>query len=235
MAVARCQQRLADAVENWRKRGIVVHFGIHPVAGRLPGHMNVLLAEAKIPYDIVYELEDINPQITTYDVAIVLGANDIVNPDTQSQPSSPIYGMPVLEVWKCKTCVVMKRGMSTGYSGVDNPLFYKKNARLFFGDAKKSVDLLVTETEKVPMTSGPASAGLGVQGPPQRDEEEEAAVESFPEPAKTLGFLVERRPGETRVALVPRVIHKVRAMGFAVVMENGAGVRAAFTDQMYKD
>merc|ERR1719482_2590429 len=183
MAVARCQQRLADAVENWRKRGIVVHFGIHPVAGRLPGHMNVLLAEAKIPYDIVYELEDVNPNIETYDVCIVLGANDIVNPDT-ARPNSPIYGMPVLEVWKSKLCVVMKRGMSTGYSGVDNPLFYKKNARLFFGDAKKSVDLLVTETEKVPMTSGGPSAGLSVQGPPQREEEEEPKID-FPEPAKT--------------------------------------------------
>eukprot|EP00928_Gymnodinium_smaydae_P026724 TRINITY_DN2089_c0_g1_i1.p1 TRINITY_DN2089_c0_g1~~TRINITY_DN2089_c0_g1_i1.p1 ORF type:complete len:707 (+),score=121.35 TRINITY_DN2089_c0_g1_i1:58-2178(+) len=142
LAVARCQNRLADVVSLLRQRGVTVHFAIHPVAGRLPGHMNVLLAEADVPYDIVREMEDINEDMASYDVAIVVGANDIVNPATQTDPSSPIYGMPAIEVWKCKSCVVLKRSMATGYSGVDNPLFYLENVRMLFGSAKQTVDAL---------------------------------------------------------------------------------------------
>ncbi|MFT3975440.1 MAG: NAD(P)(+) transhydrogenase (Re/Si-specific) subunit beta [Amaricoccus sp.] len=145
MAVAQAQQSVAELVRRLRARKKEVRFGIHPVAGRLPGHMNVLLAEAKVPYDIVLEMDEINEDFPNTDVAIVIGSNDIVNPAAQEDPNSPIAGMPVLEVWKAKHVLVMKRGQGTGYSGIENPLFYKDNARMFYGDAKKSLDELLTK------------------------------------------------------------------------------------------
>ncbi len=143
MAVAQAQQSVSELTRRLRAKGKTVRFGIHPVAGRLPGHMNVLLAEAKVPYDIVLEMDEINDDFPETDVVIVIGSNDIVNPAAQDDPGSPIAGMPVLEVWKAKQVFVSKRGQGTGYSGIENPLFFKDNTRMFFGDAKASLDQLL--------------------------------------------------------------------------------------------
>jgi NAD(P) transhydrogenase subunit beta len=143
MAAARAQHKVHEMTELLRSQGKNVRFAIHPVAGRLPGHMNVLLAEAKVPYDIVLEMDEINEDFPATDVAIVIGSNDIVNPAAQDDPNSPIAGMPVLEVWKAKQVFVSKRGQGTGYSGIENPLFFKENTRMFYGDAKASVDTLL--------------------------------------------------------------------------------------------
>ncbi len=140
MAVAQAQYPVSELTEQLRSMGKKVHFGIHPVAGRLPGHMNVLLAEAKVPYDIVLEMDEINDDFPDTDVVLVIGANDTVNPAAEDDPNSPIAGMPVLEVWKAKEVVVFKRSMNTGYAGVQNPLFFKENTQMLFGDAKDSVD-----------------------------------------------------------------------------------------------
>lgn len=143
MAVAQAQSTVSEITKKLRAKGVNVRFGIHPVAGRLPGHMNVLLAEAKVPYDIVLEMDELNEDFPDTDVSLVIGANDIVNPSAQTDPNSPIAGMPVLEVWKAKTCVVLKRSMASGYAGVDNPLFFHDNTEMLFGDAKESMDAVL--------------------------------------------------------------------------------------------
>ena len=149
MAVAQAQHVVFEITKLLRERGVKVRFAIHPVAGRMPGHMNVLLAEAKVPYDIVFEMDEINEDFPDVDVSIVIGANDIVNPSAEDEPNSPIAGMPVLQVWKGKTTIVLKRGMATGYAGVENPLFFRENTRMLFGDAKKSLDAVLKALREV--------------------------------------------------------------------------------------
>ncbi|PQQ35646.1 NAD(P)(+) transhydrogenase (Re/Si-specific) subunit beta, partial [Photorhabdus luminescens] len=143
MAVAQAQYPVHDITAKLREKGVNVRFGIHPVAGRLPGHMNVLLAEAKVPYDVVLEMDEINDDFSDTDTVLVIGANDTVNPAAQEDPNSPIAGMPVLEVWKAQNVVVFKRSMNTGYAGVQNPLFFKDNSQMLFGDAKASVEAIL--------------------------------------------------------------------------------------------
>jgi NAD(P) transhydrogenase subunit beta len=144
MAVAQAQGAVSEITRRLRAQGKNVRFAIHPVAGRLPGHMNVLLAEAKVPYDIVLEMDEINDDFPTTDIVIVLGANDIVNPAAQDDPGSPIAGMPVLEAWKARQVIISKRGQGRGYSGIENPLFFKDNSRMLYGDAKSSLDQILS-------------------------------------------------------------------------------------------
>jgi NAD(P) transhydrogenase subunit beta len=149
MAVAQAQHPVREISELLKQRGVRTRFAIHPVAGRLPGHMNVLLAEARVPYDVVLEMDEINEDFPDTDVVLVIGANDIVNPSALDDPSSPIYGMPVLEAWKARQVVILKRSMGSGYSGIDNPLFYKSNSAMLFGDARASVDAVLEHLRKL--------------------------------------------------------------------------------------
>ena len=149
MAVAQAQHAVRELTDELEKRGVEVNFAIHPVAGRMPGHMNVLLAEADVPYDKLREMDDINPDFPTTDVSLVIGANDVTNPAAREQQDSPIYGMPILDVDKSQQVIVLKRSMNTGFAGIDNPLFYNENTALLFGDAKDSVGHVLAEVKEL--------------------------------------------------------------------------------------
>lgn len=142
LAVAQAQHIVKEVAANLEERGVQVKYGVHPVAGRMPGHMNVLLAEADVPYDVLYDMDQINPEFASTDVVLIIGANDVVNPMAKTSPGSPIYGMPILDVDEAKRTIVFKRSLSVGYAGIDNPLFYAEKNQMFFGDAKKSLQAL---------------------------------------------------------------------------------------------
>lgn len=239
MAVARCQAGVSEVFEELTKRGIEVVFGIHPVAGRLPGHMNVILSEADIPYDVMKEMEEVNAEMDSFDVALVLGANDIVNPATASDPASPIYGMPAIECWRAKQVVVMKRSMNTGYSGVDNPLFYLSNTSMLFGDAKSTVDQIhvaVVESaiQEWPLAGEDKGLGLGQTLPTMTEEESLLSKVDFTVlPIKlSLGGLTSDK--EKRIPLSPKVCLKLRQMGFDVLLPAGFGEACGWSDSQFR-
>eukprot|EP00398_MALV-I-01_sp_L67-1_P000309 gene309-781_t len=233
MAVSRCQAKIAEIAVLLKRCGISVSFGVHPVAGRLPGHMNVLLAEADVPYDFVKEMDEVNPKIQTYDLGIVVGANDIVNPATASDPTSPIYGMPAIEIWKCKECVVLKRSMATGYSGVQNPLFFMPNVSMCFGDAKNSVEKVASTLSDLEETLAAKHFAAQAQGTVSDDEpdHEDQHPVVYPEIVKTLGVVTETF--DDRVSITPKLVTRLRNMGFGLCIQEGAGNKAGFTDESF--
>lgn len=238
MAVARAQNDVANVVELLRKHGKKVRFCIHPVAGRLPGHMNVLLAEAAVPYNIVEELEEINADFPETDVSIVIGANDVVNPIAED-PKSPIAGMPVCTVWKAKTCIVLKRSMATGYAGVDNPLFFYKNTLMYLGDAKASVaNLYAALTARLGGVSGTASYQSTAQTSAQKEKEEKEKEHDekvdFSSLPHSIGVAKEIFENERRVAIVPHHVREFAKLGYKIYVEQGAGAGAGYTDEAYK-
>jgi NAD(P) transhydrogenase len=241
MAVARCQAGVAEMYSELTKRGIEVVFGIHPVAGRLPGHMNVILSEADIPYDVMQEMEEVNAEMESFDVAIVLGANDIVNPATASDPSSPIFGMPAIECWRAKQVVVMKRGMNTGYSGVDNPLFYLGNTAMLFGDAKSTVDqvhvaIVDSAIEEWPLAGDDSQDRMKSDSLEGRLNEEEKLLSKVSFEGlwihKSVGALVSDR--EKRLPLSPKICLKLRQIGFEVLIPAGFGTSCGWSDTHFE-
>jgi NAD(P) transhydrogenase len=232
MAVAKCQHDVSLLTTLLKKSGKNVRFCIHPVAGRLPGHMNVLLAEADVSYDIVLEMEEINHEFSRCDMVLVIGANDIVNPDALDNPASPIAGMPVCEVWKSKRVVVFKRGSGTGYAGIENPLFIKPNTRMYYGNADKSIkEILNCMTED----KGFSDLNVSEIKASKAEEVEEIIKESdIPEPLAVIGVPKECYPLERRVAITPRTVKRFRKLGYSVMIETGAGKPAGFNDAAYE-
>jgi len=236
MAVAKAQHAIAQLTIKLRARGVNVRFAIHPVAGRLPGHMNVLLAEAHVPYDITLSMEDINPDFPETDLALVLGANDTVNPAAETDPSSPIAGMPVLQVWKAKKSITMKRSLNVGYAGVDNPLFVKENNHMFLGDAKQSLEKLLT------LLGSDEPAPGDIEEAQVAKKKKEVKVDSFfsqiPELQKQtflrVGVCKEiAEEQEKRVAIVPEIAKRLLKSGIQVVVESAAGDGGGFYDSEY--
>jgi NAD(P) transhydrogenase len=238
-AVAKAQHSIADLTTRLRSRGIQVRFAIHPVAGRMPGHMNVLLAEANVPYDITLSMDDINADFATTDVVLILGGNDIVNPAAQDDPNSPIAGMPVLEVWKAKQTIVMKRSLNTGYAGIDNPLFLRPNNAMYLGDAKASVDKLV---QIVGNAKEENHTGHSSDVEQALTEKKKAAVDEFlvnmPSLRQTaylkVGVVKEVTLNERKVAIVPEGVKRLLKNGILCVVESGAGDAGDFYDADYQ-
>ena len=230
MAVGHAQHAVAEMTSILTSVGKKVEFGIHSVAGRLPGHMNVLLAEANVPYNIVHSMEEVNPTIEDNDVTLVIGANDTVNPAAENDPTSAIAGMPVIRVWKSKRVVVFKRSMGKGYSDVDNPLFYFENTNMCFGNAKDTVEAIVNvlreKTKNLDKTSGSVAAAAV--------QKEEAFDYTAFETTMTVGIPREVGEEETRVAMTPDAAIKLRKMGFQVLVEEGAGESSMFSSAEYE-
>ena len=242
MAVAKAQYAIADLAVRLRARGVLIRFAIHPVAGRMPGHMAVLLAEARVPYNITFSMDDINQDFPQTDVVLILGGNDIVNPAAQTDPSSPIAGMPVLEVWKAKHTIVLKRSLRTGYAGVENPLFFKPNNAMYLGDAKES-------TEKLMNLLGSVKKGATDSDTVNTDVElpahqvDKAPVDEFYAKIETLraaaylkvGVVKEIEEGECRVAIVPDGAKRLLEAGIMVLVQSGAGDGGDFFDSHYAE
>eukprot|EP01105_Mastigella_eilhardi_P007238 TRINITY_DN18742_c0_g1_i1.p1 TRINITY_DN18742_c0_g1~~TRINITY_DN18742_c0_g1_i1.p1 ORF type:complete len:1030 (-),score=298.77 TRINITY_DN18742_c0_g1_i1:104-3193(-) len=235
LAVARGQHAVAEIVQILAGLGKKVRFAIHPVAGRLPGHMNVLLAEANVPYDLVLSMDEINPDLPTTDVCIVVGANDIVNPIAQTDPTCPIAGMPIIECYKSKLTIINKRSMASGYSGIDNPLFYYDNSRMYFGDAKKAFDNLLEELRKYKVEASAKAASASEKTPLMAKEKEVVKEEDLPPVLKIIGVPKEVAALERMVALTPSTALQLRKKGYGIIVESGAGANSSFTDSMYTE
>lgn len=235
MAVAKAQHAIANMTSKLRGRGINVRFAIHPVAGRLPGHMNVLLAEARVPYDITLAMDDINGDFPATDLVLVIGANDTVNPAAQTDPDSPIAGMPVLECWKAKQSIVMKRSLNVGYAGVDNPLFVKPNNSMFLGDAKASVDKINTLLGDTVVAK---KKGDVESGKVKKVEKVDLFVGKIPELQRAaflkVGVIKEVEDGERRVAVVPSIAKRLLNSGMQLYIETNAGTGGGFADAHYE-
>ncbi|CDJ29108.1 transhydrogenase, putative [Eimeria mitis] len=233
MAVARCQSELADIAKNLMNCGINVDFGIHPVAGRMPGHMNVLLAEADVPYKIVKEMSEVNPEMSSYDVVLVVGANDTVNP-AALEPGSKISGMPVIEAWKARRVFVLKRSMAAGYASIENPLFHLENTRMLFGNAKNTTSAVFArvnaKAEQMPASAARDDLEAGLL---EFEREERIEPSSWPYPRLAVGVLKDSN-GSVMVPIAPKFVPKLRKMAFRVVVESGAGADAGFTDEEYR-
>jgi NAD(P) transhydrogenase len=234
MAAGKAQHAVASITKLLRKNNINLRFAVHPVAGRLPGHMNVLLAEARVPYDIVLEMDEINDDFPKTDLALVLGANDIVNPSALDDPNSPIAGMPVIECWKAKHTIIIKRGKGAGYAGVENPLFFLDNSRMLYGNALTVCEKLLADLS--------ATFGEGGAAAPKPDEKTPLKAEEkpgyqtkdvFPEVSHYVGVPKEVEDDECRVAATPDSVIWMRKMGFGVFIEKDAGVRSRFSDEDY--
>lgn len=239
MAVSKAQHAIADISTCLQKGGKTVRYAIHPVAGRMPGHMNVLLAEAHVPYDIVMEMDELNGDFPKTDVVLVVGANDTVNPAAETIPGSPIYGMPVLQVWKAKQTVVLKRSLASGYAGVDNPLFFEENNAMLLGDAKKMCEAVLQETRGLVPEKTSTTLGSVAQSPNPVPETnrlvfDTAHARSLAAKASlSVGVLRERHDGEKRVALTPEGCWKLLEMGIRTHVEGGAGLAAGYPDSEY--
>ncbi|ESS29719.1 transhydrogenase [Toxoplasma gondii VEG] len=235
MAVSRCQSDVADIAQILASRGVEVEFGIHPVAGRMPGHMNVLLAEANVSYRSVKEMSEVNKQMLEYDVVIVVGANDTVNP-ASLEPGTKIYGMPVIEVWKAKRVIVLKRSLAPGYAAIDNPLFFLDNTRMLFGNAKDTTTAIFACLSQRAAFVGKSAVFLDLEGGARALEEgrRETPPTTWPSPKRTVGVLKDSNGrGTPLVSLAPRFVKRLRKQAFRVIVESGAGAEANFSDDDY--
>ncbi|CDJ47725.1 transhydrogenase, putative [Eimeria brunetti] len=234
MAVARCQSELADIAKNLMNCGISVDFGIHPVAGRMPGHMNVLLAEADVPYKIVKEMSEVNPEMSSYDVVLVVGANDTVNP-AALEPGTKISGMPVIEAWKARRVFVLKRSMAAGYASIENPLFHLENTRMLFGNAKNTTSAVFARVNAKAEQMPPSAARDDLEaGLLEFDREERVDPSSWPYPRLAVGILKDSNGGSVMVPIAPKFVPRLRKMAFRVLIQSGAGADAGFSDEEYR-